>query len=468
MTFKKRLSLSSLTFILISFFATPSFSAIPEVIKRTLTEEELYAFQSESDLNVRPDFYQTSLRNGKTKVFVGGEARYRFELRNNYNFNDRTFEDDTLHLSRLRLHAEAELNPSLTFFVEGQSSLSFAQSKRNESDAFVNKLDLHQLYAEIKSPFPAFPLEVKVGRQKLSYGDERFIGAFEWGNVARTFDAVKTTWRPLSWFESDFFFAQPVLVKTTRADSADHRDNLYGLYSTLGPHKNHVLDTFLFIRHSRGRDFASEIPTRQGELKEFTLGNRLKGKTGSLDYGLEWAWQFGSKAKDEIDAWALHTGVGYTFKDVWSKPRLGFEFNHGSGDSDPTDGRVETFDNLFPTNHKFYGDADFASLWNMNHLQFDLKFEPHQRVAIKLAQHFFRLDTPSSPWFNASGAVMRPRNPAASKTVGTETDLTANINLHPRLNLLVGYAHFAAGPFIDDSGAHDNADLLYVMSGFQF
>ena len=45
----------------------------------------------------------------------------------------------------------------------------------------------------------AFPLTLKVGRQILSYGDERLIGAFDWNNFGRTFDAVKLPWEAKTW-----------------------------------------------------------------------------------------------------------------------------------------------------------------------------------------------------------------------------------------------------------------------------
>ena len=45
-----------------------------------------------------------------------------------------------------------------------------------------------------------FPVTLKVGRQELSYGDERLVGAFDWNNIGRVFDAAKLRYenaRPL-------------------------------------------------------------------------------------------------------------------------------------------------------------------------------------------------------------------------------------------------------------------------------
>ena len=51
-------------------------------------------------------------------------------------------------------------------------------------------LDLRQGFFEVGNP-AEFPVMAKVGRQELIYGDERLIGAFDWNNFSRTFDAVK-------------------------------------------------------------------------------------------------------------------------------------------------------------------------------------------------------------------------------------------------------------------------------------
>ena len=58
----------------------------------------------------------------------------------------------------------------------------------------VTTSKIRQGYIEIGNA-KEFPLTLKVGRQILSYGDERLIGAFDWNNIGRTFDAAKLRWR---------------------------------------------------------------------------------------------------------------------------------------------------------------------------------------------------------------------------------------------------------------------------------
>ena len=42
-------------------------------------------------------------------------------------------------------------------------------------------------------------------------------------------------------------------------------------------------------------------------------------------------------------------------------------------------------------------------------------------------------------------------------------DFTVNTKLTKHLDMLVGYSHFFAGAYLDESGAGDDADFAYLM-----
>jgi len=410
-------------------------------------------------------------------VKTGGELRYRLELRDDFNFNDEAFEDDALHLLRARLHLDVGAGSFVRMFVQGQDAESFAGSSFNRTNAFIDRLDLRQLFVEISlreisfnkiSRLWAGDFKLKVGRQELSYGEQRFVGAFDWSNVARVFDAIKVTWTPTSWAQVDSWFSQVVLVDRVRPDSADHGDNFYGLYTSLKPLKDHILDAFLFIRHDRDNELRGEIVSHRGQLKEYTLGNRARGRRGNADYGIEWAWQFGSRAHEEIAAWAWHNEMGYTFVKAPSSPRIGMEYNHGSGDDNASDGQVGNFDNLFPTNHVHYGHIDLASQRNLDHLEANVSAKPFKPLTLTAKYGWFFLDTNKSAWFNAGQGVVRAARSSASQTLGQEVDLVGRWQISKHIDALVGYAHFNAGAFVQDTGTSDDANFFYWQTLVKF
>lgn len=413
-----------------------------------------------------------SFDNGRIEMKAGLESRYRFEYRDDFNFNDSTYEDDAINLFRNRLNLDMKVKPfdnakSIRIFTEGQEAHSFAESSLDKTNAFTDQFDLRQLFGEMDSPFEKIPATVKVGRQELIYGDGRFIGSPDWSNVGRVFDAVKAVYHPRDWFQFDTFFAQVVSVRKDTPDTAAHHDNLDGMYSTLKPFKDQVLDTFLFIRHDRNNEIQGERPGELGQLKEYTMGNRFKGKKWNFDYGTEYALQFGSRAHDSIAAWAFHQEAGYTFAKVWASPRFYAEFNHASGDRNPSDGQFNTFDNLFPSNHDKYGFMDLVGLKNINDIRIGNSLKPHSRLSLISDFHWFFLDAKESPWFSDNGGVLRAANPNANTQLGEELDLLANIKITEHLNLLIGYGHFFAGPFTRDTGANDDANFFYTQTTFK-
>ena len=433
-------------------------------------------FLNEIDRKLDRMFRSYLLADSRIKAKIGGQSRYRYEYRDDLSLNDLTYEDDHMHLLRNRLNLDVSYlsdtgaTPA-RFFAEGQEAHAFTESDVNQTNVFVNEMDLRQLWGELKSPWKKVPASVKVGRQVLSYGDERFVGGLEWTNTARVFDAIKLVINPNPQFALDLFASRVVKIEKEKWDQPQSGDNFYGIYASTKPFRksmDQVLDTFLFIRHNEDASVLGE--RRRGELKEYTFGNRFKGKKWDWDYGTEYAVQLGSRAHDDIAAWAFHQELGYTFSKLPWTPRLYGEYNHASGDRNPTDGKSQTFDNLFPTNHNKYGFIDLVSLKNINDFMIGTSVKPHTRLLISADFHWFRLDAKESAWFNVAGAggTVRAANVNADPNLGEELDLLATYQLTAHINLMLGYSHFFAGPFAEDTGRSDDANVFYAQTILNF
>ncbi|MFU1922415.1 alginate export family protein, partial [Klebsiella pneumoniae] len=79
--------------------------------------------------------------------------------------------------------------------------------------------------------------------------------------------------------------------------------------------------------------------------------------------------------------WALSSDSGYTFATAW-KPRLGLRLDAASGDRKAGDGRVQTFDPLFPRNG-VYGEAALITLSNAIIVGPVLGFSPWPQLRIE-------------------------------------------------------------------------------------
>jgi len=170
----------------------------------------------------------------------------------------------------------------------------------------------------------------------------------------------------------------------------------------------------------------------------------------------------------DLTAFAAHVGGGYTFKCPWT-PRLFAEYNFASGDHNPTDGDIETFQNLFPSNHAYYGYMDLFSWQNMHNPELSLKVKPCKEVGLETNFHWFWLANTNDAWYRANGTTrVRPITPGAPNYVGAELDVLMTFQPVKPLVIWVGYSHFFAGSYVCATGACDDADFGYAQATINF
>lgn len=401
----------------------------------------------------------------KPPIAVHGQVRSRYEYRSEFDFNERAGENDSLMLLRTRFSAEAA-NPSSTLrlFAEGQDARSLWANAANRTSTFEDDLDLRQLWAEGR---PAQDVSLRIGRQELADGDERLLGPSDWTNVTRTFDAVQSiiTAGAMTW---KAFAANVVVIDDNNANEPDHANDLYGLTTSYKGVPGHTVDAFFFALHNSRDVLTSERTGRIGDRNLFTFGPRVKGTRGGLSYGAEAAYQTGESGGDPVTAWALHLMTQYLFPAPW-KPRVLAEYDHASGDRNPTDGHRHTFDQLYPSNHNKYGYIDFVGWRNMHDIRVSAGCELRKNWTLSADYHWFFLDSVRDSWYNAAGMAVRTA-PAGgvSRTLGQELDLLMAYKLNAHASFLGGYSHFFAGPYLRDTGADDDADFIYAQTTLMF
>jgi alginate export protein len=471
-----------------------------------------------------PGFLNEALRKNDPYMNqwdFGGSARVRYEAKEGFaipglpgslDFRENGADvNNEYWLEKIRVRA-GYTGKWWGALVEGRAS--FAQSDqrfayannpavpgtvaRNGKGPESDTIDLHQAYATVGN-HKEFPLSAKVGRQEMSYGEERLIGAFAWNNIGRVFDAAKVRWQN-PWFGADFLVGRVVIPEDERFNVANDYDFLSGVYATSTKVPKNLLDVYFLARNASKKAIAAQ-PSPQAPQPSardiYTFGFRLKSKPneiGNWDYSLESAYQFGDfqdrrlggDAAPRLDhsAFMAVAQGGYTFADAWGTPRLGVEYAYGSGDSNPTDGDHETFENLFPTNHKFYGYMDFISLQNIQDVRGIFTIKPHPRLSVAVEGHGFWLADTHDNFYNVAGA---PRggtaatptgngygvNPNYSSFVGTELDVIAGYAITRFAQIEVGYGHFFVGDYIqqslsDPAFGSEDANFVYVQGTINF
>ena len=356
-------------------------------------------------------------------------------------------------------------------------------------------LDLHQAYIGIGN-HKEFPVSVKVGRQELSYGEERLVGAFAWNNVGRVFDAAKLRWQN-AWFSGDFFSSRLVLPDDNNFNTSNDYDYFSGAYLTSKKLPTLVTEAYFLARNAspQAASPGPRSPFTVGSARDiYTVGARLVSATndwGNLNFFVDGAYQFGhfndpaiataSARSLKQEAYMAIANASYTWHEAAFVPKVGLEYCFGSGDSNPNDGKHQTFENLFPTNHKFYGFADFASLQNLHDLRFFSSIKPYSRLTLLAEAHLFWLADTHDNFYTVTGArrggiAATPGtgygiNPGYGSELGAETDLVATWALSPYISIEAAYCHFFRGSYVKDSLSaikSQDADYVYLQTSLSF
>lgn len=424
---------------------------------------------------------------------IGGQLRFRYEIKDGAgSFPSRDFisrgvdnENDYL-LFRERLHIGWQPESWLKFYVEGRGAQVSSDDRDPSPDQDV--WDLQQAYISLGDP-KIFPLTLTVGRQEMLYGDERLIGIANWSNTGRSFDAAKLrlSMGKTSWV--DVFTSRVVISRDEYFNESNDEDQFSGIYASSQDLVSGLETQAYFLARNVGADSPNAIAPGIGGPSErdvYTYGLRFKslpGQLGPWDFMLEAAGQFGNVVSNgterDLQAFAGFANMGYTFTDVWGKPRLGLGYDYASGDSNAKDGKQGTFEPLFGTNHNPYGVMDIFGPRNINSPRVSLGLQPTKKFSLTLDYILLWLANDNDAFYPESGAARNEngygRNSKYDSFVGSELDLVAKYSITPWAELQLGYGHFFPGDYIKSSvgsvpanGGTKDADWFYVQTNFTF
>jgi len=393
-----------------------------------------------------------------------GEYRMRVEGFTAAGFREGS--EDAYWLNRVRLNLKVQPREWLNVFVQGQDVRAWWRNQEALPGLAKDAMDLRQGYLELgDADNKAFGL--RLGRQEINLGDQRLVGSTNWANAARTFDAVKATARG-GGLKLEAFAASVVVVRHGEFNRHVDGDNIHGLYGTIETAiPQATLEPYLLWRLAPGRRTEAGEPAK---LDSKTFGVRWVGTArADYDYVVQIARQAGSLGSDDVRAWAGRWMLGYTWNGrVWT-PRASVDYNYGSGDADPRDGKRGTFDILYPTAHGHYGLADQVGWRNIHDLRLGVEGRPHGKVRLALDYHSWWRASLQDGLYNSGGALLvRGRGPADGRHVGQELDLQAFFAVNPRIQIAGGIGHIFPGTFLKRASPGASYTFPYVMLGYNF
>ncbi len=400
--------------------------------------------------------------DGEVWASFGGHARLRLEDWSSFAFGAPANDDDSFLLYRLLLHADVHFGENTRAYIEGKTAGSTDRDLpggRRTLD--VDSLALEQAFVDFNMDLgEASTLTLRPGRQQLVFGKQRLVSPLPWGNTLRRWDGVSAIVNTGGW-KLHGFWTQYAPSDKYSFNESDGQTPFYGLYATTTlADSGYGLDAY-FLGLER-EDMISFNGTT-GEEERYTLGGRLFGAIGdtNLDFDAEAAYQFGEVGSGDVSAYMFGGEFGCRMPDWWGKPRFALGFDYASGDDRPG-GDVETFNQLFPLGHAYLGYMDFVGRQNIMDVSGAVSFTPGEKMTAGIAGHIFRRASDDDGLYNAGGAIVRPGSAGSSSDVGAEIDLTLKYVFDRHCVGVVGYSHFFAGDFIEESGSDDDMDFIHL------
>lgn len=386
------------------------------------------------------------------QVTMSGEIRPRSEYSHGYSKLSASNQDAsffTTQRTRLNLGYKSDALNSKLVFQDVRLWGSQAQLTNNEDFA----VSIHEAWAETKL---LGNIWLKVGRQELVYDDQRILGNVGWAQQGRSHDVAVLKMKSNIEVNLGFAFHQ----------NADRTNNLFD--------GNDAYKAMQFLWLNKKTDQLSAsllvlnngVPLMLGEEQETvysqTLGTHVTYKaSNALAINANVYYQTGSivitGSKKELSAYNLLLEAVYKTGNL--KFEAGNELLSGNDISNTT--KIQAFNPLYGTNHKFNGYMDYFYVGN--HLNSTGLNDAYLKASYAKDKQSIALDAHIFSSASASSAD-------AAGYLGTEMDATYSFKFTPEVQLSIGYSQIFGNSRLQNLKGGNSGELqnwAYIMFSFQ-
>lgn len=301
---------------------------------------------------------------------------------------------------RTDLGADLHVTPYFRAFFEAVSAqdlganIGIPKSPVQVPPAFKNPFDVLQGFVEPSIYVGNAKIGLRVGREVMKWGNGTVIDPNDFPNVQTAFDAIHPylDYKDLT---IDAFISHAVTMELKPlSDFDDANTELSGVYVSqkyhnfdlLGHAANGAIEPFFFLY--RNTDATYAVSTQTGLDTRYDYGLRLDTNVGGWDFDNQAIKQNGTFATRTVNAWAIFTNNGYTFRNLPLTPRLGLQFDAMSGGDVKGRSTIFTYQPLFPS-ALYFADMAFFAPSNLIEVRPTLTFHPTQRISIEGFYGFF-------------------------------------------------------------------------------
>ena len=411
--------------------------------------------------------------NPDTYLTLGGDMRQAFEyFRNQAWMNSGS---NAYWLQRYRLLADLHVASRFRLYTELASSLSVG---RNGGPRPIdeNQFYLYQAFVDVSLlPNTAWNPTLRVGRQILLLGGTRLISPVLGVNVQQAFDGARLLLGGSGSTDAPWKFTAFALRAVRHELGAlddpvlDDAQQLWGGYYTWSGFQPH-LDVY-YLGYERPEAEYFQGPGR--ELRR-TVGVRLfSPRQQAIDYDHELMYQGGSYGPGNISAWAVSLNAGYNWLQAKLKPRLGMRADMITGDRNPNNPDLQTFNPLF-LNAVYYGWPGTFTAANLSTLASSIRITlPSQsRVALNYIA-FWRQQQEDGIYAPGQTLTIPPlpsdeESLIADRFIGSQLELIFDLKISRHIGALITYNRFITDSFLEVADRANDRDFVRAHVIYQF
>ena len=372
------------------------------------------------------------------------EQRERFERRTNKVFESTKDDNRSDLFTRVR--------PGVSFKYGNKISGDFTYQYAHDwhwmatGNASTDNSDLLLGYVSYKNGGGT----TTVGRQRLKKGNERLIGQSDYGNISNSFDVVRYQGQKVDLFAGE--------LGVQASESKNMR--IYG-----GSYDWRAGETMVVGTHDIVKGLADDI---------VTVDQLYRPTFGRTHLDLEAAAQLGHKEDVQQRAWAVSGRVTQTLS---SKLSCWVEANAASGGT-TSDGTATAFNNLYPTNHGYYGIADMQGWSNMGEIAAEAGYKLKRELKLSAEYHHYWLHDATDGWYGNGGSINKIGSSsyisptgAFGKDIGQEVSVEAMWDLDKNKQFSTGIADFMPGRFVESfvpAGTSIRQIWMYAQMNVKF
>lgn len=297
---------------------------------------------------------------------------------------------------------------------------------------------------------------LQLGRQEAGYGSSRLLSVRDGPNIRLAFDGARAGWKGRLG-TLDLIALRPLENRPGAFDDRGERGaHLWGAYATTARGRGlGQWDLYLLDYRREGARFAAGSGTERRQ----TLGARWFGQAGALDWNTELVAQGGElqtvAGTLDVRAWTLATDTGWRWIERPLQPRLGLKADIASGDGNLRDGRVGTFNALFPKS-AYFSEASLLAPANLMDVQPTLTLRLRDAVTTELGvQMAWKHRRADAVYTTPAPLLALPGSAGGARRIGTQYKSETRWQASEHWQWQLQLAWVDAGPALKQAGGQD-------------